>query len=562
MSARREFCTLFDSNYLTRAIVLARSLASTAPAWHLTAFCFDDLAFDLLTRLELPNVTPVGLADLEAFDPELLAVKGSRSPVEYCWTATPSVIRYVLGTRPDVHEVTYVDADLRFFSDPEPVFDEMGDASVLITPHRFPPALASAADTTGIYNVQFMTFRDTEEGRTALEWWRERCLEWCYARVEDGKMGDQKYLDDWPVRFDGVHVVRHLGAGLAPWNVGQYRLASGPSVEGVPAVFFHYHGLRLQRSGRHVWRIALYPQSRMARRLFYDPYFADVAAALQDVRQLHPEYDGGFAADVPVSERARAMGAPARREAIRAISFGRWLAAAVLRRLLHRIVLREELDPFWRARATRLHASDIDLVLDVGANSGQYAQGIRDHGWTGPLVSFEPLGSAYAALEERSSADPDWTARRLALTDSAGEIELQVAGNSASSSLLPMARLHSEAAPHSAVIGTESVPAARLDDVIDEIALGRRRIWLKLDVQGGELDVLRGAVRTLDRVAVIDAELSLDVLYEGQPDLMEVVSWLRDHGFDLVALDEAFHHPGTGQLLQCDGVFVRRLRRY
>ena len=560
--AGRQFCTLFDSNYLTRGIVLARSLERVAPDATLTAFCFDDEAYELLLELGLPNVTPVALADLEAFDPDLLAVKPARTPVEYCWTATPCVIRYVLEQRADVDEVTYLDADLRFFGSPEPVFAEMGDASVLITPHRFPPHLAGAAATTGIYNVQFMTFRDTADGRTALDWWRARCLEWCHARLEDGKMGDQKYLDDWPVRFDGVHVLEHVGAGLAPWNVGQYAVAEGPSVDGREAIFFHYHGLRLQRSGRHVWRIGLYPQSRAVRRLFYEPYFAELGAALDAVRAVRPGFDKGFAAPVPAAERARAATAPAQRTAMRGLSFGRVAAAAALRRALHQVVLREDLEPFWRPRLELLRDADVDVVLDVGANTGQYARSLREKGWPGPMVSFEPLSSAYADLEAAAAADPAWSVRRVALSDAAGDAEFQVAGNSASSSLLPMTELHSDAAPHSAVVATERVPVARLDDVIDEVAPDTRRAWLKLDVQGGELGVLRGAERTLDRVGVIDAELSLDTLYEGQPDLMEVVGWLREHGFDLVKLEEAFRHPQTGQLLQCDGLFVRRLRRY
>jgi FkbM family methyltransferase len=558
----REFCTLFDSNYLTRGIALARSLERVATDARLTAFCFDDESHAILGELALPNVTTVQLRELEAFDPELLAVKDDRTVAEYCWTATPCTLRYVLKTRPDVMEVTYLDADVRFFSSPEPVFEEMGDASVLIAPHRFPPHLASAVDSTGVYNVQFMTFRHTPDGLTALNWWRERCLEWCYARVEDGKMGDQKYLDDWPARFSGVHVLQHAGGGLAPWNVAQYELGDGPTVDGLPAISFHYHALRLQGDGRHMWRWALYEQSTEVRRRFYDPYFADLDAALADVRRLRPGFDKGFADDVAPRERLQAHTGPARRALGRSLAFGKLATEAALNRVLHQAVRREPLHPFWRSRMALLRRMDCDLVLDVGANAGMYVEGLRANGWPGPAVSLEPLASAFADLEARAASDPAWTARRLALADEAGELELHIAGNSASSSLLPMTDLHTEAAPMSAVVGTETVPVTRLDDVIDEVASGAKRAWLKLDVQGGELRVLEGGRRALDRVAALDVELSLEVLYEGQPDLMDVVTWLRDAGFDLVTLEEAFKHPETGQLLQCDGLFARRLKRY
>src|SRR5215212_5065701 len=135
----REFCTLFDSNYAFKAIAMHRSLLATGANFHLTAFCFDDEAKRLIDRLALPRLSTVALQDLEAFDAAFAGTKGDRTPVEYCWTATPALPLYVLGTRPEVDEITYLDADLLFFRDPEPLFDEMGDASVLVTPHRYAP---------------------------------------------------------------------------------------------------------------------------------------------------------------------------------------------------------------------------------------------------------------------------------------------------------------------------------------------------------------------------------------------------------------------------------------
>jgi hypothetical protein len=214
----REFCTLFDSNYLFKAVALHQSLLRNCPSFRLTAFCFDDRAKEMIDRLGLRGLTTVSLRELEAFDSDLLSVKADRTPVEYCWTATPALPLYVFATRPDVNETTYLDADLLFFSDPEALFAEMGDASVLITPHRYAPEFAHHA-INGIYNVQFLTFRRDDRGLEALRWWHDRCIEWCYYRLEDGKLGDQKYLDDWPVRFEGVHVLKHKGGGLAPWNI-------------------------------------------------------------------------------------------------------------------------------------------------------------------------------------------------------------------------------------------------------------------------------------------------------------------------------------------------------
>ncbi|MGZ8693869.1 MAG: glycosyl transferase [Gaiellaceae bacterium] len=304
--AHREFCTLFDSNYLIKALVLYRSLERHAPSFHLTAFCFDEEAKRLLDELALPHLTTVALEELEAFDQDLLSTKGDRTSVEYCWTATPALPLYVFGTRPEVDEVTYVDADLMFFSDPEALFDELGDASVLITPHRYSPEHAHHL-INGVYNVQFLPFRRDERGLTVLNWWHDRCIEWCYYRLEDGKLGDQKYLDDWPERFPGVHVLQHKGGGLAPWNISQYDVHRAPDgrvlVDDDPLVFFHYHRVQLRRRGTPAWEPPGYPITDVQRELVYDPYLAALDEATAEVRALEPGFEAGFLPIPPLRER-------------------------------------------------------------------------------------------------------------------------------------------------------------------------------------------------------------------------------------------------------------------
>jgi hypothetical protein len=289
----REFCTLFDSNYVLRAVTMHRSLVAGESDFHLTCFCFDQRAKEVVDRLNLPRLSTVSLAELEAFDQELLSVKEDRSPLEYCWTATPALPRYMFGTRPELNEVTYIDADLMFFSDPQPLFDEMGDASVLIIPHRFSPEYVHHA-INGIYNVQFMIFRRAGCGEKVLDWWHDRCVEWCYYRLEDGKLGDQKYLDDWPARFGAaVHVLQHKGGGLAPWNVSQYhirRQGEQVFVDDDPVIFYHYHGLRLRPNGRHRLAPPGYLLAPRVRGLIYEPYLAALHEAAESAREQAPEF--------------------------------------------------------------------------------------------------------------------------------------------------------------------------------------------------------------------------------------------------------------------------------
>ena len=244
-----NFCTLFDSGYLSRGLAMYESLNRHCKDFHLYVFAFNDECFSVLKSLYLANMTVISLPEFE--DEELLKVKPTRSRGEYCWTCSSSTILYVLDNY-DVDHCTYIDADLYFFASPQILLDEMDESeSVLITPHSYTPQY-DQSEKTGIYCVQFVYFRNNQQGRKVLTWWRKACLEWCYNRFEDGRFGDQKYLDDWPERFEGVHVLQHLGGGVAPWNMQQYRFEQqGKEIIGIeletekqfPLVFYHFHSL-------------------------------------------------------------------------------------------------------------------------------------------------------------------------------------------------------------------------------------------------------------------------------------------------------------------------------
>lgn len=249
-----HFCTLFDSNYLTRGMALYESLKRHSKDFHLYILAFNDKALEILTTLNLPHTTIISLKDFE--DPALLAVKHDRSIAEYSWTCSSSLVLYCLK-KYNLDECTYLDADIYFLGSPEDLIQEMGPKSILLTEHRYTPE-HDRTELSGRFCVQFMTFKANSEGLTALQWWRERCLEWCYARLEDGKMGDQKYLDDWPTRFSGTHILAHLGGGLAPWNIQQYQITRTEPLQFVETatgknfkpIFYHFHQVRLYRNGQ------------------------------------------------------------------------------------------------------------------------------------------------------------------------------------------------------------------------------------------------------------------------------------------------------------------------
>ena len=247
----RHFCTYFDHRYLPHALALTASLRRHCPDFRLWALCLDDAAFTALRALAIAEVTPIALADFERNDDALAAAKKDRSTIEYYFTCTPSLPLFVLRRDSSIDTVTYLDADLFFFSDLAPLFEEIGSSSVAIIPHRFPAANAPRFERYGIYNVGWLTFRRTASGLACLQWWRERCLEWCFDRDEPSRFADQKYLDDWPSRFSDVHVIQHKGANVASWNLANYTIAERDGqvfVDDEPLIFFHFHHLKRRRT--------------------------------------------------------------------------------------------------------------------------------------------------------------------------------------------------------------------------------------------------------------------------------------------------------------------------
>lgn len=284
---RYNYCTLFDSYYLNRGLAMHQSLLKNSRDFHLYIFAFDKKSENILKEMALQNVTVISLEEFE--DDRLLAVKSTRSKGEYCWTCTSSTIYYCINTFKLDH-CTYIDADLYFFSNPNVLVDEMGDSSVLITEHRYTKRYDQSA-ASGVYCVQFITFRNVPAGMKALTWWRDRCIEWCYDRFEDGKFGDQKYLDDWTTRFEGVHVLKNLGGGVAPWNVQQFSVEFGDTITVVERttgrrftlIFFHFHAVRFLKND--TVDLGAYKLSAAAKQL-YSVYLENIRAVNNELHRF------------------------------------------------------------------------------------------------------------------------------------------------------------------------------------------------------------------------------------------------------------------------------------
>lgn len=242
----RSFCTLFDSNYLVRGLTLYHSLQSHCPEFQLWILCLDDACHEFFERESLPGIRAIPLQQLLAADPGLEEARGNRSLIEFYFTCSSSLTWYVMQQDAEQELVTYLDADLYFYSDPTPIYEELEDHSIGIIPHRFPPNMRKL-ERYGLYNVAWVSFRRDEQGLACLDQWRRQCQDWCYDRLEGDRFADQKYLDAWPETFSRTRIIANKGANLAPWNVSGFRVTRREGtlyVDDDALVFYHFHGLK------------------------------------------------------------------------------------------------------------------------------------------------------------------------------------------------------------------------------------------------------------------------------------------------------------------------------
>lgn len=264
------FCTLFNSGYLDKGIVMFQSLQAVTNDFKLYIVAFDDKCYEILQAYKCEQLIVISLEEFE--DARLLEAKKNRTEQEYCWTCSCHTIKYVLE---HYHEkvCTYIDADMYFYANPRVLFDEIeaSGCDVSIIEHRLSNNIENrrVLQLSGKFCVEFNTFYATENGLHVLNWWCDKCLELCTVKQDGVYFGDQKYLDDWESRFTGVHVLHHAGAGVAPWNVARYRLVEkrgdnikirfeeDNSVNSL--IFYHFQAMKYLDDHRVDVGINLYP---------------------------------------------------------------------------------------------------------------------------------------------------------------------------------------------------------------------------------------------------------------------------------------------------------------
>ena len=248
-----HFCTYFDINYLPRALCLIDSLTKQCEDFTLFTLCHDDESFNKVKTLN-HNIIPINISELENKFKILLKIKKERSKVEYFYTCGPLFIRHVIGLNPYIKIITYLDADLYFYSSPKILYKSFENYSIGAIPHNLPEN-RSKKSWSGIYNVGWLNFRNDVDGLKCLERWRDQCLEWCFEKKEGNKYADQLYLDEWPNTFNSFYEFSHCGANLAPWNIKDYNVTFKSDkvfINNDPLIFFHFHGLK--KISKHIYK--------------------------------------------------------------------------------------------------------------------------------------------------------------------------------------------------------------------------------------------------------------------------------------------------------------------
>jgi SAM-dependent methyltransferase len=247
-----HYCTYFDVNYLPRGVLMIRSLLRHDPQALIFVLCLDEITEKALTTLS-PNIKVIPIRELLVADEAFASARDTRTLIEWYFTATSCLANYLIAQYPDIPKLIYLDADLYFYSTPEFLIDEARDASVQIIEHRFSPQYANLV-MYGRFNVAWIGFANTPEGRSVIQDYRANCLAWCYDRLEGDRFGDQKYLDKWPQQFANCCVSGLLGANVAWWNMARWtpkRFDSLTYVGSDLLIFYHFQEIKRSKSGEY-----------------------------------------------------------------------------------------------------------------------------------------------------------------------------------------------------------------------------------------------------------------------------------------------------------------------
>ncbi|GAB1452499.1 FkbM family methyltransferase [Draconibacterium sp.] len=224
------------------------------------------------------------------------------------------------------------------------------------------------------------------------------------------------------------------------------------------------------------------------------------------------------------------------------------------KKLKYKIFLKKDI----KRRLQIIGNNKIDVLLDIGANTGQFAKKMRNLGYTKKIISFEPLKDAFKVLNGSVSNDKNWTAHNYAIGDEDITGVINVSGKSDCSSILNMLPSQMDSAAGLEYVAKQEIEIKKLDTIFDTLVSESDNIMMKIDTQGYEKNVIDGAIESLKKIRIIQLEMSIVPLYENEMLLVEMIKYIEDKGFQLYSLENGHYNRNTGQLLQVDGIFVNK----
>lgn len=244
---RHYYCSTFSRDYVYKGLLLYYSMERWDKDFHYFIICLHDDVKYLLEKMDLKHATLITLGEIEEYDKELLQIKSTRSDKEYAWTSKASACLYILQNYDETDHITWLDGDTLFCSDPDPIFNEWGDYSIMLTEERWRKPHRRMGITNGFYNTGFMGFKKDKLGLECLEWFRARLIEWCYDKWEKGLWSDQVYVNDWLERFQNVGVIKNMGVNVTPYIIGGCKvcMCNGEIfINNEKLILYHYYGFK------------------------------------------------------------------------------------------------------------------------------------------------------------------------------------------------------------------------------------------------------------------------------------------------------------------------------
>lgn len=289
---RHFYCSIFSQEYAYKGLALYQSLEGVDQDFHFFLVCHDAEVAELYGKLQLEKATIITLAEIEAQDPQLAQVKGERNVREYIWSAKASTMLYILKHFPELDHIVWLDGDTFFYADPAPIFAQWEQYSIMLTLERWRKANRNRIYTKGRYNTGFMGFKRNGNALEALAWFRERLLEWCYDRLENGLWSDQLYINDWVQRFVNVGVIKHLGVNVGPYIIRGCTVTrkEGIHVNGQKLIFYHSYGFRYYDGNEYDLCSYIMSFSEEVLKWIYLPYIQVCRKAMARIEEVAPEF--------------------------------------------------------------------------------------------------------------------------------------------------------------------------------------------------------------------------------------------------------------------------------